>query len=210
MKKLSILLFFLPLTVLAQEQDFQLWSKLDLGYKLNDKFSVDLSEGFRLRENASLPIKTFTNVSLNYRYFKQLRLAGGYRFIQVFDLAQEVNLRHRYYIDVVLKEKKKRWRVSYRARFQQQEGVNHSEGYHRSKLSTSYNVRKTPLAPSASIEGFYDFKNKTVDKIRCTLGVSHPLSKQLEADIYYRIQNEMNVNAPNTFYILGFGLSYSL
>lgn len=210
MKKLSILFFFLPLIAFSQEQDFQLWSKLELGYKLSDKFSVGLSEGFRLRENASLPLKSFTNVSFNYRHSKQFQFASGYRFVQAFNLAQEVNLHHRFYIDVLLKEKKKRWRFSYRARFQQQEGVDHSESYHRSRISASYNVRKTPLEPFASVEGFCDLNNKTVDKIRYTLGISHPLGKQLEAGVYYRIQNEMNVNAANTFYIIGVGLSYNL
>ena len=80
-----MLLCCLPFSVWAQKQDFQLWSKLELSYKPHKKITIGLNEGFRLRENASLPTKSFTNLSINYRHNKQFRLAGGYRFIQAFD-----------------------------------------------------------------------------------------------------------------------------
>ena len=210
MKRGSLfLLLLLPFCLTAQEQDFQLWSKLELDYRPHKKVVMGLSEGFRVRENASLPTKSFTNFSLTYRHNKRLRLAGGYRFIQTFDLGQSLHLRHRYYIDAVLRLKKKRWQWAYRARLQHQLGVNHQESYHRGRLSLSYNVRKTPLAPFASVEGFYDLAN-TLDKMRYTAGLSYPLHKKLEANIYYRIQKELQVANPSDYYILGIALTYQL
>lgn len=210
MKRLNILLlFFLPLSLWAQEQDFQLWSKVELAYKPHKKVAIGLSEGFRLRENASLPTKSFTNISFNYRHNKQLRFGGGYRFIQAFDLDQSISLRHRYYADVVLRLKKKRWQWAYRARLQQQVGVNHQETYHRGRLNLSYNVKKTPLEPFVAAEGFYDFDN-TLDKMRYTLGLSYPISKNMESTVYYRLQQELNVSNPASLSILGLSLAYRL
>ena len=210
MKKLSILLLLLlPTSLLAQEQDFQLWSKLELTYKAHKKVSLALSEGFRLRENASLPSKSFTNLSLAYKHSKRLRLAAGYRFIQTFDLDQSISLRHRYYADAVLRLKKKRWQWAYRARFQHQVGLNHQETYHRGRINLSYNLRKTPLDPFAAVEAFYDFDNK-LDKTRYTLGLSYPITKTMETRCYYRVQHELNVPNPTDIYILGISLAYQL
>ena len=74
MKKLSILCCFLPLFAIGQD-DFQLWSKVELGYKINKKVSVELTEGFRLRENASLPSKTFTDFNATYKHNKKVRIS---------------------------------------------------------------------------------------------------------------------------------------
>lgn len=210
MKRLSILLLCcLPFSLWAQEQDFQLWSKLELSYKPHKKITIGLNEGFRLRENASVPTKSFTNLSVSYRHNKQFRFAAGYRFIQAFDLDQSIDLRHRHYCDVNVRLKQKRWQWTYRVRLQQQLGVNHQEYYHRGRLSLSYNVRKTPLEPFAAAEGFYEL-GKDWDKMRYTLGLSYPLAKKLDASLYYRIQTEMNVNNPADLYILGGTLSYQL
>lgn len=210
MKKLSVLCFILPLFLFAQEEDFQTWSKVELGYKISKKLSAELTEGFRLRENSSLPAKTFTDLSLTYRHNKKWRFGTGYRFIQLFDLNQDIHLRHRMYADVVLRNKVKRWRVNYRSRLQHQVGVNHMEQYYRGRFSTSYNVRKTPLEPSVAIEFFSDLSALQIDKMRYTVAISHPLSKRSEITLYYRLQEEINVADPSLLYILGTGLSLSL
>lgn len=210
MKKLSVLCFILPLFLFAQEEDFQTWSKVELGYKISKKLSTELTEGFRLRENSSLPAKAFTDLSLTYRHNKKWRFGTGYRFIQLFDLNQDIHLRHRMYADVVLRNKVKRWRVNYRSRLQHQVGVNHMEQYYRARLSASYNIRKTPLEPSLAIETFCDLNALQFDKMRYTLAAAYPLSKEIEGVLYYRLQEEVHVSNPNKFYILGMGLSVSL
>lgn len=210
MKKLSILCFILPIFLFGQEEDFQSWSKVELGYKINKRLSAELVEGFRLRENASLPAKVFTDLGFTYRYNKRWRLGAGYRFVQSFDVDQDIRLRHRWYADIVLRKKKKRWQVNYRSRFQHQVGVNHMEQYYRGRLSASYNVRKTPFQPSVAVESFCDLNVLHLDKMRYTLAARYPLSKQVEGVLYYRLQEEVNVGNPSTLYILGAGVSVSL
>ena len=112
MKKLSILCCLLPLFAIGQD-DFQLWSKVELGYKINKKVSVELTEGFRLRENASLPSKTFTDFNATYKHNKKVRIVTGYRFIQAFNLAQDIRLRHRWYVDMTLRQKVKDFNLAF-------------------------------------------------------------------------------------------------
>jgi hypothetical protein len=212
MKRSSLLLFLLlPSFLLAQEEDFQLWSAVELNYKLNKKVALSFDEGFRMRENASLPAKAFSNLSVSYKQNKHWRFGAAYRFIQSFDLAQEVFYRHRFYADVSWRNKHKRWSYSYRARFQQQYGINHFERYHRSKLSCAYNIRKTPLEPFVAAELFLPiaFEGST-DKMRYTAGLGYPLAKKLDASVYYRLQKDVGQNDPLSQYIVGLGLSYSL
>ena len=109
MKRLSFFFFLFPFLVFSQEKDFQLWSKLELKYKINKKLAVDFSEGFRLRENARLPLKSFSEMGISYRNNKMIKSRFAYRFIQNFDKARNLLLRHRFYADLSLRKKLKRW-----------------------------------------------------------------------------------------------------
>ncbi|MGB2279182.1 MAG: DUF2490 domain-containing protein, partial [Flavobacteriales bacterium] len=94
-KSSFILLLFCPFLLIAQEQDFQLWSKIGASYDLNKDLSASLDQGFRARENASLPDVTFSNLSLKYDLIKKWSVAIGYRYIADFDLSQNTSTSHR-------------------------------------------------------------------------------------------------------------------
>ena len=93
-------------------------------YKINKKLAIDFNEGFRLRENARLPLKSFSETGISYRKNKMIKSRFAYRFIQNFDKAQNLLLRHRFYADFSLRKKLKRWQLSHRARVQHQWGSN--------------------------------------------------------------------------------------
>ena len=76
-KSSFILLLFFPFLLIAQEQDFQQWSKIGVSYDLNKDLSVSLDQGLRFRENVSLPDVTFSNLSLKYDLIKKWSLAIG-------------------------------------------------------------------------------------------------------------------------------------
>ena len=210
MKRLSFFFFLFPFLVFSQEKDFQLWSKLELKYKINKKLVVDFSEGFRLRENARLPLKSFSEMGISYRENKMIKSRFAYRFIQNFDKAQNLLFRHRFYTDLSLRKKLKRWQLSHRSRVQHQSGSNKPEQYYRSKIQGAYNIRKTPLEPSFSAESFFDLNSLIVDKNRFTLALSYQIAKKIEGNLFYRVQQETNVNEPTIQYVLGVRLSHNL
>lgn len=201
-KSSFILLLFCPFLLIAQEQDFQLWSKVGASYDLNKDLSVSLDQAFRFRENASLPDVTFSNLSLKYDLIKKWSVAIGYRYITDFDLSQNTFNSHRIYSDINYRKKKKRWLMKNRLRYQYQE-----ENFTlRDKVSLSYNIRKTPLEPFTAFELF--FKDSEFKKWRYTLGASYPFLKEFEIDIYYRLQQSFNTNNLKQLHILGLGIEY--
>ena len=201
-KSSFILLLFFPFLLIAQEQDFQQWSKIGVSYDLNKDLSVSLDQGFRFRENASLPDVTFSNLSLKYDLIKKWSVAIGYRYITDFDLSQNTSTSHRIYSDINYRKKKKRWLMKNRLRYQYQE-----ENFTlRDKVSLSYNIRKTPLEPFTAFELF--FKDSEFKKWRFTLGASYPFLKEFDIDVYYRLQQSFNTNNPKQLHILGLGMEY--
>ncbi|MGB1988441.1 MAG: DUF2490 domain-containing protein [Flavobacteriales bacterium] len=201
-KSSFILLLFCPFLLIAQEQDFQQWSKIGVSYDLNKDLSVSLDQGFRFRENASLPDVTFSNLSLKYDLIKKWSVAIGYRYITDFDLSQNTSTSHRIYTDVNYRKKKKRWLMKNRLRYQYQE-----ENFTlRDKVSLSYNIRKTPLEPFTAFELF--FKDSEFKKWRYTLGASYPFLKEFDIDVFYRLQQSFNTNNPKQLHILGLGMEY--
>ena len=201
-KSSFILLLFCPFLLIAQEQDFQLWSKVGASYDLNKDLSVSLDQGFRARENASLPDVTFSNLSLKYDLIKKWSVAIGYRYITDFDLSQNTSTSHRIYTDINYRKKKKRWLMKNRLRYQYQEEIFTL----RDKVSLSYNIRKTPLEPFTNFELF--LKGSNFKKWRYTLGVSYPFLKEFDIDAYYRLQQSFNTNNPKQLHILGLGIEY--
>lgn len=201
-KSSFILLLFCPFLLIAQEQDFQLWSKVGASYDLNKDLSVSLDQAFRFRENASLPDVTFSNLSLKYDFIKKWSVAIGYRYITDFDLSQNTFNSHRIYSDINYRKKKKRWLMKNRLRYQYQE-----ENFTlRDKVSLSYNIRKTPLEPFTAFELF--FKDSEFKKWRYTLGASYPFLKEFDIDVYYRLQQSFNTNNLKQLHILGLGIEY--
>ena len=201
-KSSFILLLFCPLLLIAQEQDFQLWSKVGASYDLNKDLSVSLDQGFRARENASLPDVTFSNLSLKYDLIKKWSVAIGYRYITDFDLSQNTSTSQRIYTDINYRKKKKRWLMKNRLRYQYQEEIFTL----RDKVSLSYNIRKTPLEPFINFELF--LKGSNFNKWRYTLGASYPFLKEFDIDAYYRLQQSFNTNNPKQLHILGLGIEY--
>lgn len=201
-KSSFILLLFSPFLLIAQEHDFQQWSKIGVSYDLNKDLSVSLDQGLRFRENASLPDVTFSNLSLKYDLIKKWSVAIGYRYITDFDLSQNTSTSHRIYSDISYRKKKKRWLMKNRLRYQYQE-----ENFTlRDKVSLSYNIRKTPLEPFTAFELF--FKDSEFKKWRYTLGASYPFLKEFDIDVCYRLQQSFNTNNPKQLHILGLGMEY--
>jgi hypothetical protein len=49
-----------------------------------------------------------------------------------------------------------------------------------------------------------------IDKLRYTIGLSHPITKDLDAEIAYRIQQEFYANNRQTLFIFEGKLAYNL
>ena len=227
-----LLLLFSALSVLSQENDFQTWysvaSTIDVNIvqvpnqlktKTKRKGSITFKQGYRLRENSSLLSKQFSDFRFKLMLNKRLSFAMGYRYSTDWNIPLEsrtlllypyVYNKHRYYSDIIVKKKlKKRFLVYSRSRYLYQGNSFEYNSVIREKVGISYNIRKTKLEPESSVECFYTW-NESIDKIRYTLLISYPITKSLDFDLAYRIQQEFYVNNPETLFIFGGKLSYKL
>jgi hypothetical protein len=226
------LLLFCSLSAFAQENDFQTWhsvsSTIDFNVilvpdqlftKTKRKGSITLKQGYRFRENSSLLSKQFTDFKFKIMINKRFSFAVGYRYSTDWDTPLEssgllyypyVYNKNRYYFDIIIKKKlRKRLSVYLRSRYLYQGNAFDYNSIIREKVGMSYNIRKTKLNPESSVECFYTY-NESVDKIRYTLLISYPITKNIDFDLAYRIQQEFYVNNPKTLFIFGGKLSYKL
>ena len=208
LNKIFILLF-LPFFSIAQENDFQTWTSVSASKKLIKKTDLIVKQGARFRENSSVKSKLFTDIRIKRKYNKHFSFAVGYRFSNDWNKRFVLAQKNRFYSDVYYKDKlKKRFLLDLRARWQTQGNFEGYSSLFRQKSVVAYNIRKTKLEPSFAIEYFLNIESVLVDKLRYTFGVSHPITKDLDAEIAYRIQQEFYANNPETLFIFEGKLSY--
>ena len=204
-----ILIFILPISVFSQENDFQTWTSISASKKIIKKTNLIIKQGVRFRENSSLYSKLFTDLKIKSKYNKHFSFAIGYRFSNDWNKQLELTQKNRLYSDIFYKEKyKKRFLFDARARFQTQGNIEEYATTFRHKSVLAYNIPKTKLEPSVALEYFLPFENMLIDKLRYTIGLSHPITKDLNAEIAYRIQQEFYANNPETLFIFEGKLSY--
>ena len=204
------LLIIFSFSASSQQNDFQSWTSFRLSKKIYKRTNLSVKEGLRLRENSSIRSKVFTDVKLSHNIKKtDLKLAVGYRFANEYNINFSSEYKHRYYFDFSSVYKYKRFRFTLRDRIQLQ-GYNSSyTPLYRQKIDVSYNVRKTPFEPFLQFEYFLNF-DEEFEKLRYTIGFSHRIIKKVNADLFYRIQHQVNTSNPENFYILGTSISYKL
>ena len=204
----SILLLLLcTFSSYTQENDFQIWTSLSANNKVISKTDISIKHGLRFRENASLLSKSYSDIRLKYKYNKRSSLGVGYRDINEWNKELSREQKNRYYSDLYLRNKLDRFVLSVRNRYQKQGNTNSHTYLFRQKLSITYNIRKNKLDPLLAAEYFYS-EQKQINKLRYTLGFSYPISKDLDFDIFYRIQQQVNVKNPEPLFILSGKVSY--
>jgi len=206
-----ILIFILPISVFSQENDFQTWTSISASKKIIKKTNLTIKQGVRFRENSSLYSKLFTDLKIKRKYNKHFSFAIGYRFSNDWNKQLELSQKNRVYSDIYYKDKyKKRFLFDSRARLQAQGNIQGYAATFRHKSALAYNIPKTKFEPSVALEYFLPFESMLIDKLRYTIGLSHPITKDLDAEIGYKIQQEFYANNPQTLFIFEGKLSYDL
>ena len=206
----SILFFsFFSYNSNAQQNDFQLWNTLNLSKKINKSFRADIKYGARFRENASILSTQFIDFKVKYKENKRWSFAIGYRSISDYSILNNFETKNRFYADAYFSKKLKRYFFSLRNRVLTQLSNNISKEVLRQKYKLAYNIKKTKLLPSISIELFYSLDNYFY-KIRNSFELAYPINKKIDFSLVYKIENEFNVVDPFTLFIFEPKISYKL
>ena len=207
---ISIFLIFPLFFLSAQENDLQSWHSFSLKNKINKTTDINLKVGARFRENSSLLDKNFLEVRLKKELNKRTSISTGYRNTFNYDTEFVLVKQNRFYFDLIYKNKlTKRLSYSVRNRWQNQVSIYQSARTFRQKFSLEYNIRKTKLTPYCAVEYFSNSFDH-INKLRSTISLSYPISKDIDVDFAYRMQNEFWVNNPQTIFIFETKISYSL
>lgn len=203
--------------------DMETWTSVRLRYKASKKWSFELQEQFRLKENSSVTDQYFTQLTSKYKLTKKLALGLGLRYIRRNDnqgKIQGFEDHFRYHFDLSFKHSLDRFTFNHRLRYQNKNelGVSEEEGDFakkniRLKTAVTYNVRKWKLDPKLSAEIFnksHEGGTNGFSKYRVTFGTSYDLKKAGEISLYYRMEKELNTSLPKKVDILGLNYIYTL
>lgn len=203
--------------------DAGLWATFNLDKKLNNKFSLFATEEFRMRENFTRVNLFYTDLGVEYRPAKILKVALAYRLIEKNLIDDSYSFRHRLMLDITLRKKVNKFVLSYRQRLQGEvrnvyssEDGHLPEWYSRNKFTLKYDLDK-PITPYIAAEFRYQIKNPRAlesdglfHRNRYSIGLDYKRNDKNTFGLYYLVQQEYNVSAPQNLYIIGVEYSLSL
>jgi hypothetical protein len=189
--------------------------------KLTKKISFLLTEEYRRRDNFTRSNLLYTDVGFSYKPFDIFKVSLVYRGIDKFQLDNTIIFRHRLMLDMTVKKKFNQFTLSLRERIQSEirdvQSSEHGkipEWYSRSKFTLKYDTKK-PISPYTAIEVRYQIHNprmieadKGWHRNRYYIGLNYQKNDKHSFSLYYMIQQEYDVSAPQNLYIIGLEYNY--
>lgn len=193
----------ISISCIAQiEKNEELWSGLGTKMSFNKKLRLDLEHQVRFHNNFKEYNYTFTELGLNYKPIKEVRINGNYRY-----MLYERGLRHRYAIEghYTFKPKNSNLYFHIRERFQTfvWNDDNSSTSNIRNLFTIGFKVNSL-IKIYTTQEWFYrldkinDFKT-----YRGTGGITWNFSKKIMLMTYYSFQKNINSSANKKIHIVG-------
>ncbi|OFZ65163.1 MAG: hypothetical protein A3D92_19310 [Bacteroidetes bacterium RIFCSPHIGHO2_02_FULL_44_7] len=243
MKKLMFLLFLISVASSAKAQDstvvsdYETWAGVSVQKSfLKKKLELGFTQEFRFDDNSTHLDQYFSELTLDYEFYKGFKIGGGYRFIRNNKNSGYKN-EQRLFADLSYKHKIDRWTLNYRLRFQNHDelGVSRDAGdditqKYRLRVKAGYNIKNWKVDPYVSVEGFFARENRGVnyiesiterviysgfEKLRYTIGLDYSVKKWFEISAYYRIEQGFKsypaaFNTPTILYVGGLNLTFKL
>jgi len=206
-KLLLLLLGFLPLFSMAQNEDLELWSSVKFSKKINAKLRFELEEQVRWADSISVYKKNYTDIGFRYKPLKMHSLSANLRLINEsdndkhfrahIDLSSEMNINK---LSLILKQ---------RLRVQQSwdELGEFDKTYFRSKWGIE--MKTNFISPYIAHEFYWKLEQKNnLDQQRSTIGIAWDMSEDIKTKLFLRKENEINKNNPDKLNIIGIGARY--
>lgn len=211
-------MMLLPLTALAQSDDFQTWSSIEIKKKVDKKLSFALEEELRLCNNSTTFGKNNVALSGTYALHKKLRLGAGYQYSYTNDFDDGYVRGHRLMLNATLRHKtESNFVLSLRERFQtdwSSAPYEYASLCLRHKLQVAYSDKDKAWSPFANVELTQALNNpvqNTIERIRAFAGCEYELTDALGASVAFGYQHtDRPLKKPKDAYLLSIGFSYSL
>ena len=189
----------------AQQNDWGIWTTVDIEKKLNKKWNADAGLEYRTKDGTSLTDQIRGSFGVDYQQWKYLKFGAVYTLIADKKQKRDIFMqRHRFSLDATASYKFNRFKASWRPRLQatfydeSEMDADELDNYRwvaRNRFSLNYNVPKLPLKPYAQIELFNRiFSDLTPGyyKNRFSTGVEIGIGKRHELDLGYKRDSELS------------------
>lgn len=211
-------MMLLPFMALAQTDDFQTWSSIEIKKKIDKKLSFALEDELRFCNNSTAFSKNSVSLTGTYSLHKKLRLGAGYQYSYANDFDDGFVKGHRLMLNATLRHKTESDIVfSLRERFQTDWSSAPDEYASlclRHKLQVAYSNKSLDWSPFASVELTQALNNpvqNTIVRIRAFAGCEYSINDALGASAAFGFQHtDKPLKKPKDNYMLSIGLSYSL
>jgi hypothetical protein len=205
-------------SLLAQVNDAQLWSSVNLEKKLTPALSIGFTEEVRIIENITEVETIFSEIGVSYRFWKRFKLGAAYRFTLKRRLDDTYEKRNSWYVEGSYHEKIKPFRLVLRLRYQSKyaEGFTSEKSgipknHIRTKLMVQYDLSKK-IEPYVYAETFFKTgvpAAESFDELRLCGGVKYSFNRMHKVDLHYLFCREYNDTNPETAYVIGAGYYFT-
>ncbi|MCF7807418.1 MAG: DUF2490 domain-containing protein [Candidatus Marinimicrobia bacterium] len=199
LQRLFIIVLLISVTgAFAVERDQRSSLAVAINQDLPRGFDLDFIHDLRFQDGNSTFWKSLSELELSYKVNKYLKIGSGYRYSIYGDKYSERGTFNATFDT-------KTGRISHKLRVKYQHDVDSDdapEKYIRTRYSLSHK-RIYGFKPFVDVEWFYSLNTEQIEKHRQNLGVDRKLTKVTSLVLYYRLQEEINVNNPEGTGMLG-------
>ncbi len=220
---LGTLFTMVPISGYADNEDFA--SDLTVGAEksITKRFDVAAEGDIRFCNNDQNLDRLGIGGDASYEVLKKwLKVSAGYEFIADHwkeDAENSFSYRHRANVSLSVKHKVSSWIFSLKGRYQvtwKDERFHaaykwNPKEYFRLKGEIGYKIN-SHYQPYVAVEPFWQLNNpdnNVMDDLRYCVGMDYKLDRHNSFDLYFRIDDEMNVEAPEDVYMLCGSYKYS-
>lgn len=212
------------LATTAQEafEDFGVWIAGEYETELFPDLDLAVEQEFRLEDNARTLGRMHTNIGLGYKLYGPLRLGANYRFISNRRGNGFFAYRHRATADLILRERYRRWRFTYRGRIQWDfKGYGYGDEMdmgparkfrnkfqlqfqvdRRTAVYGDFNVRAVIFDPGEPSDEWY------INRFRYRAGLKYMTSEYGSVNLFFQHDRDVNIAEPEHLYIVGVGFGF--
>jgi hypothetical protein len=210
--------FMLAPGLRAQQQDLQMWVSAGFRADLSDKIRVSIEEEARYFENISRLDKLNSDLTLDYKLSNSVSIGVLYRLISNRNASGYYNLDHRFNLHLEYDRSVRAWtfgaQIKAEKTFDQFSGLNDKylpNNYIRIKGEISRLMVDRKTEPYVNLEFWYKLpqgQTAFVDQYRLTMGLKYKADKNNRLNLFYRIQQEIQVKDPLFAHVLGAGYTF--
>ncbi len=220
-------LFFIP-AAFSSNDDFGIWTYIEVEKKINKKFSVNGELELRTKDNSEEIARWGLKLGGDYTVIKGLKVGAAYQYLHFHDTKYwNFQPRHRFIMYAQGRYKWNRFVFSLRERVQvttkdENERIKSNGKKDRYKINpawvwrnrvkVAYDIPKCKVTPSFSFESFYQLNNpdgNQFDGLRYTLSLNYKLNKKNSFELFGVHDRDVNVKNEEYRYVLGAGYTFS-